>query len=78
MNESLIFYTIYDHPTDFPHSFVVRRWTVINGPEFVKVADLLPYAVGPTLDAVRAVLPEGLYNLGREKDDDPSIAETGM
>ena len=83
MDERPVLYAIYDHPSDFPNSFVIRRWTMVKvqiagdaKAEVMKVADALPFAVGPTLEAVRRALPKGLYNLGREKDDDPCIAET--
>lgn len=66
-------YTIYDHPSDFPNSFVVRRF-VVRGPD--PEPDALPYAVGPTLAAVRRRLPPGLYRLRRSAADEPQIVET--
>ena len=60
-------WAIYDHPSDFPDHWVVRRW--VSG---------VPDAVGRgylTLDAARASLPEGLENLGTEPGEDPVIAE---
>lgn len=69
----LAMYTVYKRPSDYPHSFVVRRWMV--GDEGLQ-PDPLPYAVGPTLADVREVLPPGLYCMGREEGDEPQIVET--
>jgi hypothetical protein len=69
-------YTIYDHPLDFPHSFVVRRWTIDGGHE--PKPDELPFAVGPSLDAVRDVLPVGLICLPRQEGDEPQVVETWL
>jgi hypothetical protein len=33
------------------------------------------FATGATVEGVRAHIPVGLYNLGREADDDPAILE---
>ena len=32
--------------------------------------------VGPSLEFVRGMLPRGLFNLGREPNDEPQIVET--
>jgi hypothetical protein len=70
---TLEMYTIYEHPRDYPRSFVVRRSHLEGAAAFV---DLLPYALSPHLDGARHVIPEGLVNMGRDVDDDPVIVET--
>jgi hypothetical protein len=73
--EPLVFYAIYEHPRDYPHSFVARRWRLVDG---AKEPDRLPLVVGPTLEAVREVLhcsAFGLTRLERDPYDDPVIVE---
>lgn len=77
--DGLDFFVIYNRPRDYPGGFMVRRWRVdppISGtnrdvpqPMDVIGADL------PTLEAARALIPWGLYNLGRMMEDDPRIVE---
>jgi hypothetical protein len=62
-------YAVYRQPRDFPDEFVVRRWYID------RVEQGEPFARGPSLEAVRAALPPGLFNLGRNSLDDPVIAE---
>ena len=71
---ALLLYTIYEHPTDYPDGYVVRRWLVEAG------APPTPLGAhrAPTLDAVRALLPPGLARLPRELEDDPVIVETWL
>lgn len=69
---ALDLFTIYDHPRDYPESFVVRHWTLCAG-------ILIPgerLAVVPTLADARAAIPSGLENFGRDETDDPAITET--
>lgn len=75
MSAGLVTYTVYDHPSDFPHSFVVRRFTILPGSY---QPDPLPYAVGPTLDAVRSVLPPGLVCITRSPEDEGQIVEVWL
>lgn len=65
--EPLSLYVIYDHPRDYPDSFVVRRWELDAQKEVVGTA--------PTLEAARKLVPPDLYNLGRHEGDDPNIVE---
>jgi hypothetical protein len=65
-------YVVYCRPSDFPNSFVVRRFTVGDRGT---VPDPLPFAVGNTLEAVRAVVPFGLYRMDRWRLDEPQIVE---
>ena len=71
--ETLEQYAIYDHPSDYPNNFVVRRWEVVRG---VPVA--MPCGnpvLTETLEAARAVVPPGFVNIGRFENDDPVILE---
>jgi hypothetical protein len=61
-------YVIYDHPRDFPLWFVCR---IFHG----ELAEPHAWAFTRTLEEMRARLPAGLYNLGRQPEDDPAIAE---
>lgn len=65
-------WVIYDHPADYPHAWVARRWTVgargvVNTGE-VRTADSLDELREPLADA-------GLIMLTRSPDDDPTIVE---
>lgn len=69
--DTLVLFTIYDHPRDYPNSFVVRRYIVKNSesiPDEIRLAE--------TLMGARDSLPPGVYNLGRYAADDPVIVET--
>lgn len=68
---SLTQFTIYDKPADFPMGMVVREWIVsAAGPQPGRAWHV------PTLERARALVPPGMYNLGRMPDDDPTIVET--
>lgn len=69
---ALQLYTIYDHPADHPDGFVVRRFEVEDGKSTAKES----LGTAPTLEEARGLVPPGLFNLGREAGDSPSIAET--
>lgn len=66
---------IYDHPKDFPDSFVVRsQWPLPGGViAFSKVA-----RTAPTLEAARKLIPQGLYCIKRSPEDDPVIVESWL
>ena len=66
-------YAIYDHPSDYPHNFVVRRWDVYDGFD-VPVPNGNP-VLAETLEGARAAVPPGLVNIGRMPGDDPVILE---
>lgn len=70
----LITYTIFDHPADYPGSFVVRAFTVTDGEPIP--AEGIMYE---SQDANRCrdfLAGKGLVNLGRMAGDDPVILET--
>lgn len=74
-------FVIYDHPSDFPSSFVCRRWVILGdgtGLSVEVVPDPAPLAVAPTLVEARAAVPGYCYNLGRYAADDPAILEVWL
>lgn len=72
----MTFYTIYDHPKDYPRHFVVREWTLPLG------VDQKPVAGNPmlfaTLEAARHWVPRGMASMPRSLGDDPKIIETWL
>lgn len=68
----LSIWTITDHPTDRPDVVVARRHEICDGGH-QPTDDVLE---GATLDEVRAQLPPGLINIGRQDADDPVILES--
>lgn len=73
--ESLSIYTVYDHPLDYPDSYVVRRWNVVG--EDV-VPDLKVLIVSKDLETIREMLvvQMGLTLIPRMLIDDSKILET--
>lgn len=74
MAEELFVYTIYDHPLDYPNSYVVKKW-ICNDPP---VQDSKFLIEGKDLERIREmlVIEMGLFFLGRQPDDDPKILES--
>lgn len=71
-------WVIYDHPADHPEKFVVRAQYVGPWPLGPGKLRYGPAQEADTLEAARALLPEGLHPLGRQETDDPAIAECWM
>jgi hypothetical protein len=72
--EFLSMWTVYDHPTDFPDTFVARRFEIRGGDEPFATSDVM---VAMDLEVVRLWLQEnGWVCLGRYENDDPLIVET--
>jgi hypothetical protein len=70
--EALHLWTVYDHPRDYPDSYVARlmligRRGVIQRTNAMYTAD--------SLDELRSLLPPGLTCLPRHEEDDPVILE---
>ncbi|MEH2525891.1 MULTISPECIES: hypothetical protein [unclassified Bradyrhizobium] len=71
---ALSMWTVYDHPADFPHSYVARRFEISNG------------SATPTGDIVQGELSIirigfqhcGMVCLMRNEEDDPKIIETWL
>jgi len=69
--EGLTIRTIYDHPSDYPDTWVARRW-VNDKP----TGELM---VSADLDALRRHFARlGLVRLDRNPADDPVIVETWL
>lgn len=63
-------FVIYNSPRDYPGQYVVRMWRTIPevGPtELVKSFD--------TLREAQDFIPEGLFRMARQPEDDPTILE---
>jgi len=73
-SESFSMWTVYDHPEDFPHSFVARRWEI----SAKGCRPTQNFIVGPSLESVRACLPPDLAPVARSELDDPCIVETWL
>jgi hypothetical protein len=73
MND-LIMWTVYEKPRDYPNDFVARAFAIRRG----GMVPLERIIVAPTLNALRARMPFGLYRLPREPADDPIIVETWL
>jgi hypothetical protein len=74
MSEGLRMWVIYDHPRDFPSTYVARLWLVDGKPrptgEFMVDADV---------ERLRDVMQEmGLVKLMRADADDPVVMETWL
>jgi hypothetical protein len=72
--DPLIIWTVYDHPRDYPDSFVARRSEVTGG----VVRLTTDMFVADTLGELRALLPPGLHCLPRYPDDQPHIVEVWL
>jgi hypothetical protein len=71
--QDLLVWTIYDHPSDFPDSYVVRPHSTKLG------SPLTVHIQHAQLDHVRGALEHlGLTCLPRSPEDDPSILETWL
>lgn len=67
-----IVYVIYDHPTDFPEHFVVRRWVIDDsGHRPMEIASLCD-----SITEARDEIPAGLIRFPREPQEHPSIVES--
>ena len=68
-------WTVYDHPKDFPHNYVARRFEISGGKP--RVTD--DFIVCPDVDAIRRImLDNGLYRFERSEGDDSKIIESWM
>lgn len=61
---------IYDHPKDYPKSYVARVWDM-NKPTNIAVAN-------KSLDILRNAIPEYMSCIKRHRDDDPCIVEVWL
>ncbi|MDR1280294.1 MAG: hypothetical protein LBK99_05685 [Opitutaceae bacterium] len=60
-------YVVYRSPMDFPGKFVGRKFVgeTATGDSFVS----------ESLEEVRKWIPRGMWNIGRDKTDEPQILE---
>lgn len=65
-----ITWVIYERPKDFPQHFVLRRWFLERADPCCQLFD--------SLEAARAALPEGLYRMPAEPNDDRTIREVWL
>jgi hypothetical protein len=70
-------YTIYDSPTDYPDTYVVRRWEVVTGKKEPVAMEVI--MIDDDLDKIRTQLREiGLFPIPRDENDDKKIVETWL
>jgi hypothetical protein len=71
----LSMWTIYDHPRDFPDSYVARRFEVTEEGSFPTTDTI----VGHELESLRLTMIEaGLVTIGRDESDESQIIETWL
>lgn len=67
-------FTVYWRPLDYPEHCVVRRSWIRPG-ETDRVNDPVLWAQAATIEEAREAIPEGLFCIPRQEDDDPVIVE---
>jgi len=71
-------WVVYDHPLDFPDSFVARKHIVVLGTDAMLIVTE-EIELAPTLREIRKLLePLGLVCLPRYENDDPKIIEVWL
>src|SRR5262245_30962933 len=70
--EVLSIWTIYEHPLDYPHDYVARRFEVRDH-GVMMTRDMF---VAETLEELRALLPPGLFRLPRTDGEPKAIVES--
>jgi hypothetical protein len=71
-SEVLGMWTVFDHPSDFPHCFVARLALVSRGAALILTEDIV---TADTLCELRRLLPPGLIRIERHPNDDAKIVE---
>lgn len=71
-DELLRLWCIYEKPSDFPNSFVVRQWIVNDGGATPEPGCILE----PTLERARRHIPFGSVRFPHIEGEDPCIVET--
>ena len=71
VRKNLNLWTIYDHPSDAPKHFVLRRWEIVGD-------QLMPREATKhdSLVDARIAVPKGLIRMERDEKDDATIVET--
>ena len=76
LGRNLYVFTVYDHPTDFPDHFVVRRFKISSEPPYEPIPDCI-FMQEKSLMVIRDYLSYiGLYKIPRDPNDDPKIVES--
>lgn len=69
-------WSIYDHPKDFPHCFVARRYEITRGQGPIATQD---HVTATSCDELRdRFASQGMMCLPRVPEDDPNIVETWL
>jgi hypothetical protein len=72
--DRLPMWAVYDHPADFPDSYVARKWLTLP-----KVSATDEKIICSSLDDIRDEMEaRGLVCLMRNPQDDPCIVETWL
>jgi hypothetical protein len=72
----LVFWMIYDHPTDYPKGYVLRAGFIVKGLRRMLMSTTAWYASTP--DELEAILPDGVIRMGPQEGDDPVILSVWM
>lgn len=72
--DSLVMYTIYEHPRDYPEWYVLRRCWTLPG-EIVMDSEC---RLGLCPASLRNYIPKGLVRCLAGPDDDPVIVEVWL
>jgi hypothetical protein len=72
---TMVIWTIYRHPTDFPGKWVMRGHVIEAQGSTHAMTECF---VADTLDEARTFVPRGLTCLHRSPDDDPAIHEVWL
>lgn len=70
-------YTIYNSPTDYPDTYVVRRWEIADHNNEAVAKNVV--IIGQNLNEIRSALRNmGLFVIPRDESDDKKIVETWL
>jgi hypothetical protein len=72
----LVFWTIYDHPKDYPKGYVLRAGFIVKGSRRMLMSTTAWYAA--TSAELEALLPGGVIKMGPQDGDDPVILSVWM
>jgi hypothetical protein len=72
VEECIAVWVIYDKPSDFPNSLVVRRWSLAVSGSLVAEDECV---LASTLEEARTYIPPGLVRQDPTFQDDPVITE---
>jgi hypothetical protein len=67
-------FIIYERPRDYPHHYVMRRWTIGAG-----ALEADGYCIiAPTLEEIRSHVPVHCVRIDRAPQDEPQIVEAWL